>query len=363
MSNAVILIVLLPTAAGGLRPIGLLPFETRLWMRTRAQVVRSWEAATALPCLFGARGMGAQRAAWVAAFKAEAIRNGGTTHVMALLDLTKAFETVRHDLLIDAARRRGYNLTIIRLSLAAYRMARVVGVDGVYTQLMFATRGITAGSGYATSELRLLMLDLINDLPDKWGDQVDMTLYVDDLSVSVSGDPIEAARRCAVVLDFIAAKLELDLGMMVAPKKSFVLSSRPAAAALVTKMTTTAKVKPVLKAKALGVATTAGRARSVIVFNKRIATFVAMKERYQQLRAMGVRTDRMTQSTAAASMLYGVDGIGVADTMLDHVRRAAAAAAAPGAGGKNADSVFHASFGAAGTADPAFNAHVLPIKQ
>ena len=70
MSNAVILIVLLPKAAGGLRPIGLLPFETRLWMRTRAQVVRGWEAATALPCLFGARGMGAQRAAWIAAFKA-----------------------------------------------------------------------------------------------------------------------------------------------------------------------------------------------------------------------------------------------------------------------------------------------------
>ena len=96
---------------------------------------------------------------------------------------------------------------------------------------------------------------------------------------------------------------------------------------------------------------------------KRIGTFKAQLARYNHLRTLGVRTDCMVQATGASAMLYGVDGIGVSDTMLQHARTAAARAAAPQAGGKNTDSVFHAIDGAAGTADPAFNAHVLPIKQ
>ncbi len=58
-----VLVVLLPKADGGLRPIGLFPTIVRVWGRTRALVARAWEAANALPAIFGGAGMGAQRAA------------------------------------------------------------------------------------------------------------------------------------------------------------------------------------------------------------------------------------------------------------------------------------------------------------
>ena len=151
-----VLIVLLPKTDGGLRPIGLFPTIVRLWMRARIGVARAWEATNSLPSLFGSAGMGAQRASWEAAFMAEIAALQCRDHAQALLDLVKAFETVPHDLLVEAAKAKGYSVMLLRLSIAAYRLQRSIGIDGVFSKFMRATRGITAGSGFATSELRLL---------------------------------------------------------------------------------------------------------------------------------------------------------------------------------------------------------------
>ena len=65
------LIVLLPKSSGGFRPIGLFPTIIRIWMRARLVTVRAWESANAMPSIFGGAGMGAQKAAWQAAFVGE----------------------------------------------------------------------------------------------------------------------------------------------------------------------------------------------------------------------------------------------------------------------------------------------------
>ena len=113
--------------------------------------------------------MGAQRAAWIAAFDAESAYLSNQAHAQALLDLVKAFEKIPHDLLVRAAKKRGYSLTVLRLSLAAYRLQRVVGNDGIFSRTVSACLGITAGSGFATSELRLLLLDLVEAILHRWG--------------------------------------------------------------------------------------------------------------------------------------------------------------------------------------------------
>ena len=79
------------------------------------------------------------------------------------MDITKAFEKVKHHLIVRAARKHGYNLHVLRLSIAAYRIQRTIGVNGIFSRLILACQGITAGSGFATTELRLLMLDLVDD--------------------------------------------------------------------------------------------------------------------------------------------------------------------------------------------------------
>ena len=112
-----VLVVLLPKPDGGLRPIGLFPSLIRVWMRARRPLAEAWEAANASPRRFGGRGMGAQRAAWGAAFHAETV--GNACNAMALLDLVKCFERIPHHHLVTAAVRRHYPLALLRLTLAA----------------------------------------------------------------------------------------------------------------------------------------------------------------------------------------------------------------------------------------------------
>ena len=111
---------------------------------------------------------GAQRAAWAAAFAAEASAAQGKQHLASLLDLVKAFERIPHHLVAAAAARLGYNLVVLRLSLAAYRLARAIGVEGTFSCLLIATRGLTAGSGFATIELRLLLTEVLVIATKRW---------------------------------------------------------------------------------------------------------------------------------------------------------------------------------------------------
>ena len=61
-----VLIVLLPRAEGGRRPIGLFPALTRVWMRARIWAAREWEQAHISPSIYTGPDMGAQKASWQA---------------------------------------------------------------------------------------------------------------------------------------------------------------------------------------------------------------------------------------------------------------------------------------------------------
>lgn len=43
-SVGISIIVLIPKSEGGYRPIGLLPWAVRLWMRCRRNTIQQWEA-------------------------------------------------------------------------------------------------------------------------------------------------------------------------------------------------------------------------------------------------------------------------------------------------------------------------------
>ena len=77
----------------------------------------------------------------------------GASYAQLLIDQAKAFDIVPHWLLVREAQRLGYPLRMLRLSLAAYRMDRVVRICSVISVYMVATRGITAGSGLACDEM------------------------------------------------------------------------------------------------------------------------------------------------------------------------------------------------------------------
>ena len=75
-----------------------------------------------------------------------------------LVDLVKAFDHVSHTALRDQAARWDYPTWILRLSIAAYRLGRRISISGVVSAVIVAVRGITAGSTFATTELRVLII-------------------------------------------------------------------------------------------------------------------------------------------------------------------------------------------------------------
>ena len=357
-----VLIVLLAKADGGFRPIGLFPTVIRVWMRARTCQARAWEAANASKELYGGVGMGAQRAAWVEAFSAEAAVLQQEEHAQALLDLTKAFEMVDHQKLLAAARKRGYPLAILRLSLAAYRLSRSVGIDGGYSRPVTAARGITAGSGFATAELKLLLLDVLEETHNAWGSKVRLTLYVDDLTISVRGAAKEVKRRLASAIDLVVGIFQDQLSMQVSVTKSSVIASTLKLARKITRASRTKKVKVARQAKLLGTGAGGGRRRSTVVIKKRLQDARTYAGRMWALRKAGVNTHQMTRAKTTAGVMYGADVQGIADSLLKAQTSTVARMAAPEGGGKNPTKTLYVLDGASGTLDPAFDAHALLVK-
>ena len=79
----------------------------------------------------------------------------------ALLDLIKAFDMVPHWLLIREGISLGYPMWLLRLSIATNKMKRVVRIRKVVSGVVVAIRGMTAGFGFATTEMRLVMINLV----------------------------------------------------------------------------------------------------------------------------------------------------------------------------------------------------------
>ena len=105
------------------------------------------------PYLYAGKKIGATMAAWKQGFKAELAAESGRSvnYSEALLDLVKAFDLVPQWVLIREGLDLGYPLWLLRLSLATYNMKRVVRARKVISGLIWAFRGMTAGSGFATT--------------------------------------------------------------------------------------------------------------------------------------------------------------------------------------------------------------------
>ena len=236
-------------------------------MRARAAKLRQWEREHDHPALYGSSTKAATKATWLSAWEAEAAKDRGAVFAQALLDLTKAFETIPHQRLWEMAQQKGYPMKVLRLALAAYRMPRAVVADGVYSRKIQATRGITAGSGTATAELRLLILQLLNIL-DVQCPQVTAAVYVDDINLE-STEEVKAedappgatpaehraqratklAADIARAVNYVIKYFEEELRMDVSGTKSAYTASMPAIAQMAQTLTTKQKVKAVNVAK------------------------------------------------------------------------------------------------------------------
>ena len=117
------------------------------------------------------------------------------------------------------------------------------------------------------------------------------------------------------------------------------------------------------RAKALGAGMGAGVRRNATVMRTRLTNFMARVVRFRRLRKVGVDTARLVR-TGMRAITWSNAIIGVPCGLLRGQRQTAAAASAPGAGtgGQNLDMAMVVADGSKkGRADPAYDAHSLPI--
>ena len=358
-----VLIVLIPKSDGDLRPIGLLPTPVRVWMRARAPEARAWERLNHRDNVYAGPAMGAQRAAWQTAFQAESSALNHTDYAQTNLDIVKAFEKIKHFLIIRAAKKHGYDMQLLRLSLAAYRAPRAIGVNGVFSRLIIATTGITAGSGFATTELRLLLIDMVDDSYVMFRYlSIKCMFYVDDVTIEAFGIVGKVHLKSSAASTYMITYFQDKLDLEVSAKKSGVVTSKPKLADKIVAMDSTGKMKALKVGKVLGVCGTGGVRRCTEGQRSRVSAAGERNVRIHAMRNAGVCAAHVVRTTFPASMLFDACCNGVADGMLRTMRTTAARGMAPPTRGKNYELVLYAGDSAGGRADPAFEAHALPIK-
>ena len=357
-----VVVALLPKTDGGWRPIGLLPFLPRIQMRVRRPVTLQWERCQARDYLYAGAAKGATVAAWKQSARGERAHLWGTSYGQALLDLAKAFERIQHKRLVRQAVKLGYPMWMVRLSIATYRMRRVLRIGDVVSDMVVATRGITAGSGTATTEMRLAMIDIIDYALEQFP-CVGPTLCVDDVSAEVAGPDKWVARNLGGFIRSVCDGVR-EAGMDISTTKSVCTASSPSLTHRIASDLREYDIKPVVRTKSLGVGLAAGNRRNASVINKRLKDYKKRLARFRMLRQAGVDTNRLNRTGGTAALVWGQEALGVPPSTLQQQRRAVAAAGAAGSGmcGQDLDlALILADGSATGMADPAFAAHSGPL--
>ena len=120
-------------------------------------------------------------------------------------------------------------------------------------------------------------------------------------------------------------------------------------------------LRVVTASKLLGVGCAGGRKRTVKVARKRMTAYQQRLNRIRAFRKVGGCAATYATTAGLPSVLYGADAMGIATSTLKTWSAIFARAVAPIAGGKNPDRLLHALDAAGKAADPALQAHTLPI--
>ena len=225
-------------------------------MRVRRIEAKAWEISCDRKYLYAGAGRGGTVAAWKQAARAEVAAAGGKQYGQALLDLVKAFERIPFRVLLREARRLHYPIKMIRLAIATYRLPRVIRVGTAYSDLVWAMRGIVAGSGLATTEMRIVMINIVDNALIMHP-TVEPPRFVDDLSGEQDGVDDVIISELGGFTEHVIKRIHAD-GMEVSATKSLVSASNGRLAEALMLRLDKFGVKQALRVKSLGVGLAAG---------------------------------------------------------------------------------------------------------
>ena len=209
-----LIVTLLAKATGGKRPILFFRSAYRLWGRWAQARVKTW-AVDALQhyALNNQAGRRPGDAIWRNQVRAQMAEDTGLSFGEVFWDMAKAFDRVPREQLLRIALARGYPPSILRLSLLSYEWARRIVNGPLVAAPISPTRGIGPGSPFATFELSVALVPML-ELLDAQCPSVPATLHVDDLLLQTAHATERAAQQALLTAADIAQRhIESTLGM------------------------------------------------------------------------------------------------------------------------------------------------------
>ena len=323
-----ILVAQIPKSSGGRRPIGLLPALVRLWEKIRKPVVAAWRCSVERSYNWAAKGRSPQAAVWKQALLDEAAAARGLESAAALVDLVKAFEMVK----LELVWRRGLILhfppVVLRLVLESFAFARMLSLNGAVAEAVHTLSAILAGGSFATDALFTVLVfpcdELLAEHP-----QANICLFIDDLTLHVTGSEGEVASGLEELVGACIGKLEGELELQVSRSRvAWQLDPKAKTVGVASSNALARRLEPKLRAlgvavrrqaKHLGIDYAAGKRVVRHVLKARVKTVSGRVHRY---RRMGKKAaDRLLRTGAAPSMRYGAGVCGATDSIVKSARR------------------------------------------
>ena len=327
----------------------------------RLHVAKEWQLANERSFFYAGPMKRAGVAAWKRAAHAElASYSCLTEYLCMLLDLVKAFDRVPHRWLVQNAHLYDFPMLILRVSIAAYLLGRVICVDGVVSSIISATRSITAGSVLATIEMRLLLIRCVDETVYRFPEVV-VTLYVDDTSIEGVGPARRIVTEVSEATRFLVNGF-LGMGLELSPTKNVCVASRAELANAAANRLPKLRLKIASQARSLGAALVAGKRRSAIILDKRLRDFRARVPLFRKLRKRigAKRTNVLIQFGGIPTLAFGQFNTGVSTSAL-HSQRVAVASAGNSISGELDLTLCMMDGRAHGRFDLAYSAHTDPI--
>ena len=284
-----VIMALLPKATGGLRPIGWCQSVARVWAKSRAGLVKTWQTTFASNrCFAAGKGKSAIDVVWRHSCKAELANHTEDQFGLILWDLHKCYELINHASLVQAGHKHSYPMAILRVTLALYRAPRRILLSGVISREIMPSCGIIAGVSSATAELRLILLDVTMSHIERHP-KVDLNIFIDDLALdSTAQDTYTLVEALTEAAQDLAFNLEQCLDMPIARSKSSVLSNSVRSANLLRRCLKDLGGPPLGSVRSLGIdfwAAAPKIRRPMRVRRKRNENMKTRKPKLQQLKS------------------------------------------------------------------------------
>ena len=335
-----VVVALLEKPAGGFRPIGIFCSLYRLWAKCRRPLCDRWEHEHDRAYYAASRGRSTVDCVWRQAVLAQTAVAKGEHSASVLWDISKFYENVSHEKLVDRAIRSGFPIALLRVAIQMYRAPRHLTFKGLTLGGLCPLHGVVAGCAAATTFVKIYTIEPLDSFLLR-NPFAQLDVYIDDFHLGAQGTPHGIQSVLVEASEDLALVIQEEFECSISLEKAAVVASSDTTLRLVRRgLGEKAGVKT-STAKNLGVDFAAGRMtcrqrRMSLTRRKRIAKVVRRKQRLRRLvKVAKVRAQKIFTTGMRPAGTYGAAVTGIDNMELLRLRRAAVVSLPPYTGGSS----------------------------